>query len=190
MSEFYRLIVLGGEGVGKSSLTFQFIQNRFIDDYDPTIEDSFRKSVIIDNEACLLEILDTSSQEEFSSMRGQYIRNGDGFICVYSITSRSSFDEMNYFKEEIRRTKEGDSVPMIIAGNKCDLETERQVIKTEGEELAKYFNCIFRETSAKSAVNVEVTFYDVVREIRKNKQAMNKDVPDKDGGKKGGCSLL
>ena len=64
---------------------------------------------------------------------------------------------MMYFKEEIRRSK-GKYVPMIIAGNKCDFETARQVTKAEGEELAKSFNCFFRETSAKSAINVKKLF--------------------------------
>jgi len=74
--------------------------------YDPTIEDSYRKQVEIDQETCLLDILDTAGQEEFSAMRDQYMRTGQGFLCVYAITSRSSFEEISAFREQILRVKE------------------------------------------------------------------------------------
>ena len=67
----YKLVVVGGGGVGKSALTIQLIQNHFVDEYDPTIEDSYRKQVTIDEEVCLLDILDTAGQEEYSAMRDQ-----------------------------------------------------------------------------------------------------------------------
>ena len=67
----YKLVVVGGGGVGKSALTIQLIQNHFVDEYDPTIEDSYRKQVTIDEETCLLDILDTAGQEEYSAMRDQ-----------------------------------------------------------------------------------------------------------------------
>merc|ERR1712137_1153044 len=70
----YKLVIVGGGGVGKSALTIQLIQNHFIDEYDPTIEDSYRKQVTIDDETCLLDILDTAGQEEYSAMRDQYMR--------------------------------------------------------------------------------------------------------------------
>ena len=102
-------------------MTIQLIQNHFIDEYDPTIEDSYRKQVTIDDETCLLDILDTAGQEEYSAMRDQYMRTGQGFILVYAITSRSSFDEIVTFKDQILRVKDKDRVPMVLVGNKCDL---------------------------------------------------------------------
>ena len=100
---------------------------------------SYRKQVTIDNETCLLDILDTAGQEEYSAMRDQYMRTGQGFICVYAITSRSSFDEISSFREQILRVKDEDKVPMVVAANKCDLESERQVTTAEGQDLAKSF---------------------------------------------------
>merc|ERR1712233_53490 len=94
----YKLVVVGAGGVGKSALTIQLIQNHFIDEYDPTIEDSYRKQVSIANETCLLDILDTAGQEEYSAMRDQYMRTGQGFLCTYAIPSRSSFDEISSFR--------------------------------------------------------------------------------------------
>jgi GTPase KRas protein len=175
----YKLVVVGSGGVGKSALTIQLIQNHFVDEYDPTIEDSYRKQVVIDGETCLLDILDTAGQEEYSAMRDTYMRTGEGFLCVYSITSRASFDEITTFREQILRVKDKESVPMIIVGNKCDLENERQVTQSEGRDLARSFSCNFMETSAKTRVNVEEAFHDLVREIRDQKK---KEAGNKDGG--------
>ena len=185
----YKLVIVGGGGVGKSALTIQLIQNHFVDEYDPTIEDSYRKQVTIDNETCLLDILDTAGQEEYAAMRDSYIRTGQGFICVFAITSRSAFDELTSFREQILRVKDEDSVPMVIVGNKCDLEEERQVTAVEGKDLAKSFGCPFFETSAKARINVEESFYGLVREIRKyNNQKVGGSV-DKQKKKKP-CSLI
>jgi len=184
----YKLVIVGGGGVGKSALTIQLIQNHFLDEYDPTIEDSYRKQVTIDNETCLLDILDTAGQEEYSAMRDQYMRTGEGFMCVFAITSRSSFDEITSFREQILRVKDKDKVPMMLAGNKCDLESERQVTTAEGQDLAKSFACPFFETSAKARINVEEAFYDLVREIRKeNGGGATKTAKKK---KSPGCALL
>mmetsp|Transcript_34000 Transcript_34000/g.95712 ORF Transcript_34000/g.95712 Transcript_34000/m.95712 type:complete len:188 (+) Transcript_34000:90-653(+) len=184
----YKVVVVGGGGVGKSALTIQLIQNHFIDEYDPTIEDSYRKQVSIDDETCLLDILDTAGQEEYSAMRDQYMRTGEGFLCVYAITSRSSFEEIDGFREQILRVKDEDHVPMVLAGNKCDLKDDRQVTESEGSDKAKSFGCPFFETSAKARVNVEESFYDLVREIRK---ASGVTAGGKKGGKKrAGCNLL
>src|SRR3989344_5549508 len=171
----YKLVVVGTGGVGKSALTIQLINHMFMDDYDPTIEDSYRKQVEIDGTTCLLDILDTAGQEEFrfaryinlspstfrinstslisgfhtcSAMRNQYMRTGQGFLCIYSITSTSSFEELSVFREQILRVKEEDRVPMVLVGNKCDLEDSRVVATSQGADLAKSFGCPFIESSA------------------------------------------
>lgn len=119
------------------------------------------------------------------------MRNGEGFLLVYSITSRMSFDEIHTFYHQIRRVKDRDFFPMVLIANKCDLEHDRQVsshgktpnfftenhwkgsaINTkaffiEGRDLAKSFGCIFIETSAKQRINVDEAFYHVVRDIRR-----------------------
>jgi GTPase KRas protein len=100
-------------------------------------------------------------------MRDQYMRTGQGFVLVYAITSRSSFDEIQTFREQILRVKDKDRVPIVLVGNKCDLESERQVTTGEGQDLAKSFGCPFFESSAKARINVEESFFSVVREIRR-----------------------
>jgi len=163
----YKIVVVGGGGVGKSALTIQFIQSHFVDEYDPTIEDSYRKQCIIDDEVALLDVLDTAGQEEYSAMREQYMRTGEGFLCVYSIVSRNSFEEISTFYQQILRVKDKDYFPVIIIGNKCDLEHERAVAIQEGFELAKQFGCKFMETSAKHKINVDEAFFALVREIKR-----------------------
>ncbi len=167
MSIDYKVVVVGTGGVGKSALTIQLLNHHFMEDYDPTIEDSYRMQVAIDGVTCLLDILDTAGQEEFSAMRDQYMRTGQGFLCVFSIASRGSFEEISAFREQILRVKEDDHVPMVLVGNKCDLEHLRQVPTSEGADMAKSFGCKYLETSAKARMNVEACFFELVREIRK-----------------------
>eukprot|EP01120_Amphizonella_sp_Union-15-10_P012630 TRINITY_DN564_c0_g1_i1.p1 TRINITY_DN564_c0_g1~~TRINITY_DN564_c0_g1_i1.p1 ORF type:complete len:203 (-),score=57.32 TRINITY_DN564_c0_g1_i1:88-666(-) len=189
----YKLVIVGGGGVGKSALTIQLIQNHFVDEYDPTIEDSYRKQVTIDDQTCLLDILDTAGQEEYSAMRDQYMRTGQGFILTYAITSRPSFDELKQFKSQIHRVKDSDKVPMVMVGNKADLEEERQVTTGEGQDLGKSWGCPFFETSAKTRINVEESFFQLVREIIKlNPGGSGGDKKPKKGGKKKKpvCSVL
>ncbi|KAI8640498.1 ras family-domain-containing protein, partial [Parasitella parasitica] len=163
----YKLVMVGGGGVGKSALTIQFIQSHFVDEYDPTIEDSYRKQCVIDEETALLDILDTAGQEEYSAMREQYMRNGEGFLLVYSITSRMSFEEIDTFYQQICRVKDRDNFPLVLVANKCDLELDRQISSKEGQDLAKHYRCHFVETSAKVRINVDEAFYEIVRDIRR-----------------------
>ena len=91
--------------------------------------DSYRKQCVIDDEVALLDVLDTAGQEEYSAMREQYMRTGEGFLLVYSITSRQSFEEITVFQQQILRVKDKDYFPMVVVGNKCDLEGEREVFR-------------------------------------------------------------
>ncbi|KXL44783.1 hypothetical protein M433DRAFT_8895 [Acidomyces richmondensis BFW] len=187
----YKLVVLGDGGVGKTALTIQLCLNHFVETYDPTIEDSYRKQVQIDGQSCMLEVLDTAGQEEYTALRDQWIRDGEGFVLVYSISSRSSFMRIQKFYQQIQRVKEAAAAgsptypgsplsqtmgsttvgpaPVMLVGNKCDRVTEREVSTQEGSHLAKQLNCDFVEASAKNCVNVEKAFYDVVRQLRKQR---------------------
>jgi len=165
----YKLVVVGAGGVGKSALTIQLIQNHFVDEYDPTIEDSYRKQVVIDGETCLLDILDTAGQEEYSAMRDQYMRTGEGFLLVFAVNNSKSFEDISMYREQIKRVKDADDVPMVLVGNKCDLQT-RTVRMSEAREVARQYGVPFVETSAKTRMGVDEAFYTLVREIRKDKE--------------------
>ncbi|KAK2100712.1 Ras- protein R-Ras2 [Saguinus oedipus] len=99
----------------------------FVTDYDPTIEDSYTKQCVIDDRAARLDILDTAGQEEFGAMREQYMRTGEGFLLVFSVTDRGSFEEIYKFQRQILRVKDRDEFPMILIGNKADLDHQRQI---------------------------------------------------------------
>lgn len=188
----YNLCVVGGGAVGKSALTIQLVQHSFVDEYDPTIEDSYRKQVLIDDEIAILDILDTAGQEEFSAMRDQYMHAGEGFAIVFSLTSQNSFEEIRPFRDQILRAKDADHCPMVLIGNKCDLVSERQVLQTEIDELAKEFQCPYFETSAKTRTNVDEGFFDLVRQIRQADKAAAKSIGKKGGRKKlhPACAIL
>jgi len=141
----------------------------------------------------MLEVLDTAGQEEYTALRDQWIRDGEGFVLVYSITSRDSFTRIRKFHNQVQRVKEsghpssptGPSyltaqmsgspiysgpVPIMLVGNKSDKLHEREVSPQEGQALARELGCEFVEASAKNCVNVEKAFFDVVRQLRRQRQ--------------------
>ena len=150
--------------------------------------------MVIDSQSCMLEVLDTAGQEEYTALRDQWIRDGEGFVLVYSITSRSSFTRIRRFHNQIQRVKESSSAgspttggylsstvpqnmlnstmqaPVMLVGNKSDRVTEREVSTQEGAALAKEMGCDFVEASAKNCINVEKAFYEVVRSLRRQRQ--------------------
>jgi len=184
----YKLVVVGGGGVGKSALTIQFIQSHFVQDYDPTIEDSYRKQCVIDDRVAHLDILDTAGQEEFSAMREQYMRTGEGFLLVFSVTDRSSFEEINRFHTQILRVKDKDEFPMILVGNKSDLEADRCVSTAEAQELgSRMLKIPYLESSAKNRINVDASFHDLVRSIRRSNEISELPVKQRKSRK---CCIL
>ncbi|XP_078481733.1 ras-related protein R-Ras2 [Ciona intestinalis] len=187
----YRLVVVGGGGVGKSALTIQFIQSYFVTDYDPTIEDSYRKQCVIDGRVGNLDILDTAGQEEFSAMREQYMRSGEGFLLVFSVADKLSFNEIHNFHRQILRVKDRDEFPMILVGNKCDLETPPRCVTTsEAKAMAKEFGVPYIETSAMLKINVDQAFYDLVRSIREFQKYPEPQNTEGTPDKKRCCTVL
>lgn len=160
----------------------------FVEIYDPTIEDSYRKHAQVDGDSVLLSVLDTAGQEEYKSLRDQHIRSGDGFLLVYSITEKATLDDATTdIFPQIQRVKDSERVPVVIIGNKCDLEANRVVQASEAKEFADKNGCSFMETSAKLKKNIDEAFYQVVRLVRDgNGPALNVNkVP-----KKSKCSIL
>ena len=150
----------------------QLCLDHFVEVYDPVIGDSYRKQCVIDEESCVLEILDTGGQEGYyeyyhTALRDQLIRDGEGFVLVYSRTSRYSFIRTKGFHQQVAIAKDSlDPPPVVLVGNKCDCITEREVSTQEGLALADELECGYVETSAKNRMNVEKAFYDVVRMLR------------------------
>lgn len=176
-TNLHRVIMLGSGGVGKSALTLQFMYGEFIEDYEPTKADSYRKKIMLDGEEVQIDILDTAGQEDFLNVRDNYLRSGEGFVCVFSITEHESFAAIEEFREHVLRVKsESDVIPMILVGNKVDLANRRKVSVEEAEAKAAQWKVPYIETSAKTTQNVGKVFTDLLHEIKGLKLADNKVV--------------
>ncbi|XP_026739513.1 ras-like protein 2 [Trichoplusia ni] len=190
-AQTYKLVVVGGGGVGKSAITIQFIQSYFVTDYDPTIEDSYTKQCVIDDVPAKLDILDTAGQEEFSAMREQYMRSGEGFLLVFSVADHASFDELYKFHKQILRVKDRDEFPMLLVGNKADLENQRVVSLEEAQALSRQLKVPYIECSAKARMNVDQAFHELVRLVRRFQEAERINIKsDYGSGKKKKCTIL
>ncbi|XP_029696918.1 ras-related protein R-Ras2-like isoform X3 [Takifugu rubripes] len=161
-----KLVVVGGGGVGKSALTIQFIQSYFVSDYDPTIEDSYTKICTVDGKETRLDILDTAGQEEFGAMREQYMRSGEGFLMVFALNDRGSYHEVQKFHTQILRVKDRDEFPMVLVGNKADLEMQRVISGDDAQAFARENRIHYMEASAKNRCNVDEAFLELVKIIR------------------------
>lgn len=187
----YKLVVFGSGGVGKSSIVLRFVTGTFSSEYIPTIEDCYRKTCPVDQKTAFLDILDTAGQEEYIALRDQWVREGSAFILVYSVLSRQTFEEIPNFRDRILLVKEDETIPMVLVGNKIDLENERQVTTEEGREIAQEYGGIpFVECSALKAMNCDEVFHEAVRQIRKmDEKTVNSTANTKE--KKGFfCNLL
>ena len=169
----YKVVMLGSGAVGKSAITVQMVSGHFLSSYDPTIEDSYRTTINVNNKDIILNIIDTAGQEEFYALRDQYIRSGDGYIIVFSITSVTSFLEVNAIKEQLNMVLDVDNntlIPIILVGNKCDLEEYRQVHSSDAQRLAEEWKVKYFETSAKNKTNINRIFEELVYLIETNNQ--------------------
>ena len=166
MVQELRVVVFGDLGVGKSTLSVQFMQNIFVAQLDPTIEDSYRKQIVVDDLPCVLDVLDTAGPEEFSCLWPQYIHRSHGFLLVFSLTNRCSLDQICTHHETILKVKDMSTLPMIMVGNKSDLVDEREVSDDEAKNLACDMKIPYFEVSAKMDVNVVECFVEIVKLIR------------------------
>ncbi|VEU21776.1 DEKNAAC102490 [Brettanomyces naardenensis] len=152
-----KIAIVGSRTVGKSSLAVQFVDHHFVDHYYPTIENEFNKSVQYNGRG----------QDEFSIISNKLLIGIHGYILIYSITNRQSFEMIRLIRDKILDTLEIDR-PMIIVGNKSDLNLQRQVSYEELKELGKEFGGVpVMECSAKSNYNVDTVFESIVKEIEK-----------------------
>eukprot|EP00727_Mastigamoeba_balamuthi_P006426 m51a1_g2403 putative ras gtpase (199) ;mRNA; f:766910-768049 len=168
--EQYKVVVVGDGGVGKTAITIQLVHNHFLQDYDPTIESSYKKMLSLDGDAVALDILDTAGQEEYRAMRDQHYRTGHGFIFVYAVNDRASFVTIPQQRAAVLRVHNSDEFPMVFVANKIDLVEERDVTHAEGQQLARSFGVPYVEVSAKTRTNIEECFSSLVREIRRHRK--------------------
>ena len=165
----YKIGVIGSQGVGKTSLCLQFVRNYFPDPSQPRLEYYYRKQVILDGECMLLDIIDISYNiDEGSSSQANSIRQAHGFLLVYDVASKESFTALKNIFEDIHQTKGCLCVPLVLIGNKADLNENREVDYEDASLLAREWNCKCFEISAKLKINLDCAFCECVRGIKNN----------------------
>ena len=134
------------------------------------------QEIEVDSTPCVLEILDTAGTEQFASMRDLYIKNGQGFVVVYSLTNHQTFQDIKTMRDQIVRVKGCERVPILLVGNKVDLESQREVPTVEGMALAQIWGCPFVEASARHRINVNEVFAETVREMNMKPESKDREI--------------
>ncbi|XP_054129063.1 ras-like protein family member 12 [Melozone crissalis] len=161
--------ILGCRGAGKSALTVKFLTKRFISEYDPNLEDTYSSEELVDQQPVLLKVMDTADQDGPGNCE-RYLCWASAFLVVYSIDSRKSFEGCQRYLEVLALHAQGCQrrCPVLLLGNKLDMEQYRQVLSAEGMSLASRFGCLFHEVSAcQDFARVQHVFHEAVREVRR-----------------------
>ncbi|XP_042189842.1 ras-related protein Rab-6A isoform X2 [Callorhinchus milii] len=154
----FKLVFLGEQSVGKTSLITRFMYDSFDNTYQATIGiDFLSKTMYLEDRTVRLQLWDTAGQERFRSLIPSYIRDSAAAVVVYDITNVNSFQQTTKWIDDVR-TERGSDVIIMLVGNKTDLADKRQVAIEEGERKAKELNVMFIETSAKAGYNVKQLF--------------------------------
>jgi len=175
----YKLVFLGDQSVGKTSIITRFMYDTFDSTYQATIGiDFLSKTMYLEDRTVRLQLWDTAGQERFRSLIPSYIRDSSVAVVVYDITNRNSFLNTAKWIDDVR-TERGTDVVMMLVGNKTDLADKRQVSVEEGETRAKEHDIMFIETSAKAGFNIKALFRKVASALpgMENTQLAKSDPP-------------
>ncbi|KYO20980.1 ras-like protein family member 12 [Alligator mississippiensis] len=168
--------ILGCRGAGKSALTVKFLTKRFISEYDPNLEDTYTSEEIVDQQPVLLKVMDTADQDAPLNCE-RYLHWANVFLVVYSIDNKKSFEGCHQYLDIISLHSKGiqHNYPVLLLGNKLDMEQYRQVTKSDGQALAAKYGCLLYEVSAcLDFESVQHVFHEAVREMRRE---MEKSLP-------------
>ncbi|XP_069481191.1 ras-like protein family member 12 [Ambystoma mexicanum] len=163
------IALLGVRGAGKSALTVKFLTKRFISEYDPNLEDTYASEEVVDHLPVMVKVMDTADQDGPVSCE-RYLHWAQAFMVVYSIDNRRSFEGCKSYLDTLScHIKESrHEYPVLLLGNKLDIERYRQVSKTEGLSLAAAHGCHFHEVSAcQDFEAVQLVFHEAVRQVRR-----------------------
>ena len=165
----FKIILVGDSNVGKTNLISRFVNKDDDLKHDTTIGVEFtNKMVEYENNRILTQIWDTAGQEKFRSIISSYYRNSMGAMIVYDITNKKSFDNITVWYDELATYCDMDNIPIILIGNKIDLEEKRTVYSENGRNFARENGMLFVETSNMDGTNIDVAFKTLLVEILNN----------------------
>ena len=161
----FKIVLIGDSFVGKTNIMSKYLMNEFHEDSKATVGVEFgAKKFDIEGKSVKAQIWDTAGQERYKSITTTYYKGAKGALIVYDITRKETFDSVDRWISEVLNS--GDkNMTMLLIGNKCDLDNQRQVTKEQGEEKAKAFKVAFLETSASSGENLDVAFEMIMKEV-------------------------
>ena len=162
-----KIILIGDSAVGKTNIMSKYLKGEFQENTKATVGVEFGSKLFkIDNHTIKAQIWDTAGQEKYKAITGAYYKGSKGAFVVYDITRRDTFESADRWINDLKVTAD-PKINIILIGNKCDLEDKREVLKEQGEEKAKSFDCAFFETSALKGDNIDKGFEMMVNEIFK-----------------------
>ncbi|XP_053146849.1 GTPase RhebL1 isoform X1 [Hemicordylus capensis] len=153
-------------GLGKTSLAHQFIDGEFLECYDPTVESTYNKMLMLGKDEFHLQLVDTAGQDEYTILPHSFIIGIHGYVLVYSVTSLKSFQVVKSLHSKLYESRGKTRMPVVLVGNKADLSLERRQVKTdEGKKLADSWGAVFLESSAKENQMTQGIFTKIIEEI-------------------------
>ena len=169
-----QLLIIGDSSVGKTSLITRYANGTFKEEYLATVGlDYFTKVEEINNQTIQVKLWDTAGQERFKSLTQNYFRNAQGVLLTFDVTNTESFDNLKDWINSIKKNMEGNNVfiPLIIIGNKIDMEDSREIQKEDAQKFATENKYKYFETSAKTGEGVDDAIRDLVIQVLSSKQA-------------------
>jgi len=161
----FKIIIIGDLASGKTNILAKYLTNTFEPNSTPTIGVEMKvKDFKIKEDLVKAQFWDTAGQEKYDSLTTSYYKGAKGALIVYDITQKSSFDKIESLLKKLRDNS-NKNVSVILVGNKCDLEDNREVLKEDGEELAKKLKIKFMEVSAKTGENLDKLFQNLIDEV-------------------------
>ena len=171
----FKLVLIGDSFVGKTNIMSKYLKNEFHDDSKATVGVEFgSKKFVIDGRSIKAQIWDTAGQERYKSITSAYYKGAKGAFVVYDITRKESFVNVDKWINDLKNSSD-KKITILLIGNKCDLEDQRQVKLEEGQEKAKAFNLAFLETSAFNGQNLDKAFEMMIKEVYNKNHQENED---------------
>ncbi|CAM2109501.1 GTPase RhebL1 isoform X1 [Caretta caretta] len=173
---YRKVVILGYRSVGKTSLAHQFVDGEFLECYDPTVESTYNKMLMVGKDEFHLQLVDTAGQDEYTILPPSFSIGIHGYLLVYSVTSLRSFQVVKTLHNRLYESRGKTRMPVVLVGNKADLSLEsshstpcrvssREVKTDEGKKLADTWGAVFLESSAKENQMTRGIFTKIIEEI-------------------------